>query len=735
MTELLKAFLRPLRSSLLPTAPPNVAQTTQERELERNVARMRGFTYLQSMDEVLTWDEGEEGEIQRASLPLIKKPPRPSKSLKGKGKDDKANTMIIHDFGNAYHPYESCNQIVEVNDPPFSLDTGQLRYCDLFVYFAHYLVSCPAPGWVDWCHGNGVRCLGTFIVEPQMGKEEMRGIFKRDVQGRFVVAGVLGRMARWVGFEGWIVNIEGTFGEEDWDVGLMVGFLEELRMYGDVVWYVRILIHFTIGNASFVGFILIESQRYDALTTTNKISHQNALTTLNLPFVLASTHFLTNYTWNPSLISSSLSLASKHNICPKNIYFGIDIWAQNRPHSFLHPRLTWPLFNGGGTNTGFAVGKCAEMGVSAGLFAPGWCWEHFSSTSDRRKIEDSLWRGIELDGSVKCECKAGFWGGDIHRTKEYLGNGIARWAEENVVGGKLGFWTEFERAFGFVVDESDGKKMVSQLGAQGIMPLRAEDGDRDRDIWWTVDDERPGILSIVAAKSSDGVESRRHLKLYKLGVRVEENTRLVVRYSRPPPSFAQSMSFRLKIHSSSGETEESIPLTEVGIDGVGLSHTLSTVEGHDATIMELGIIFIGNVVAEQELLRLTSLSIGSPSSFPSTSPIQVTNIQITPHGRAQCEHGRLTWHLSNLPERPSEIDYWSRITGSVAYFKIRIDGAMIGRAYGLEFVLPDAFVEKWKGEGIVVELCGVLFGGAKLEMVKVALSKGVGGIKDKVQLV
>ncbi|TLD31982.1 glycoside hydrolase family protein [Venturia nashicola] len=693
MTGLLKTLLRPLRNLVVSSSPPETAQTREEREIERNVARMRGFTYLKSMDEVLTWDEHEEEGRQRASLPLIR---RPGSVSRGGGEESKrAKTMVIHDFGMAYHEYESSDRVVEIEaeDLPFALDSGQLQFCERFIYFAHYLVSCPPPGWIEWCHVNGVECLGTFIIEPQTSQGEMARIFERDERGGFVVAGVLGRMARWVGFEGWIVNIEGTFGEEDWEVGSVVGFLEELK-------------------------------GYDAVTITNRISHQNALTPANLPFVLASSAFLTNYTWNPSSISSSLSLAHQHDLDSQNIFFGIDIWAQNRPHSFLHPRLTWPLFNGGGTNTGFAVKKCAEMGVSAGLFAPGWCWEHFSSTADRRKVEGSLWRGVELDESVKCDCKPGFWGGDVHRTWEYLGNGVTRWAEQSVVGSESGFWTVFERAFGVVANENGEKSIISQLAAQGIMPVRGEIGEK-KDIWWTINDEKPGILSVVAAASSDEETGQRYLKLYNLGVRVEEDTRLVVRYHRPHSSLPKSISFLLKIHVSSGETEELIPLPGADYKEDALCHTFSPTPSHDATITELGIVFSGNLAAEQDILQLTSLSIGSPTSFPRTSSIRITDVQIAICSREKWKHGRLSWSLSSFAEEPSRTDYWSRITGPIAYFEIRIDGAMIGRACGLNFVLPDVIVERWRSDGVAVDLCGVLFGGSRSERKRVWLGEAV----------
>lgn len=368
------------------------------------------------------------------------------------------------------------------------------------------------------------------------------------------------------------------------------------------------------------------------------------------------------------------------------------------------------------------------MGVSVGLFAPGWCWEHFSSTNDRKAAEQSLWRGVELDGGVKCDCKPGFWGGDVHRTREYLGNGVAQSAVEGLVGSEEGFWTEFERGFG-VVGEGEkavfgGKRFYSQLGAQGVLPVQAE--EEEKEIWWAVDYERSGFLSIVG-KSSTEETGQRYLKLYNLGIRVEEDTRLVIRYHRPRFSLPLSIAFLFRIHSSEGESQELVPLPVADLDDMPLSYTLSPVSGHYATITEIGITITGPLQSEQqkEALQISCFSIGSPSSFPSSSPIRISNIQLKIQGRDERKHGRLIWRLSHLPERPGEDDYWSEITGPIAYFEIGIDEAVVGRAYGLQFVLPDVIIDKWRGEGVVVEVCGVLFGGRKMGSVKVWLGEGV----------
>jgi endo-beta-N-acetylglucosaminidase D len=243
MTDSLKSLLRPLRNTILSSASPKETprQTPREREVERNLARIKGFTYLKSMDELLRWDESLEDPIQRSNIPLL---PRSSTEEGGKAK-----TMVVHDFGSAYHEYEANNACIGVEEEAFSLGGGgEMQSIEIFCYFAHYLVSAPPASWVNLCHRNGVKVLGTFIIEPQTPGEEVgRILLERDEDGAFIVVKKLGEIARWIGFEGWIVNIEGVFHDEVWNLDLMTGFLKELRESGIVVWYVEVLhaiIHF-----------------------------------------------------------------------------------------------------------------------------------------------------------------------------------------------------------------------------------------------------------------------------------------------------------------------------------------------------------------------------------------------------------------------------------------------------------------------------------------------------------
>jgi hypothetical protein len=269
--------------------------------------------------------------------------------------------------------------------------------------------------------------------------------------------------------------------------------------------------------------------------------------------------------------------------------------------------------------------------------------------------------------------------------------------------------------------------MHAQLGAQGIMPVVVE--DEEKEIWWNTSDAQPGRLSIIAAKSSGADSSQRYAKLYNLDIRVEKDTRLMVRYGCPQTGESISAGLLIKFHSTLGESQEFVQLPAEETSSFPLSetfsHELGPILGEGSTITELGGTITGPLSNEQEVLEITSISIGSPSSFPANEgEINIINIEITIKGQSQWKHGRLTWELHGVPGRQS--DWWSERTGPIAYFDVGIDGVAIGRAYGLEFVVPDCVLKRWQGEvGVLVVLIGVLYGGARMTKTQARLKDSI----------
>ena len=90
----------------------------------------------------------------------------------------------------------------------------------------------PPPTWVNSLHRNGVRALGTFLVEPQsinISKIiERKASSEYDGGWEYPMATQLVEMAEVYGFDGWLLNIEKTFPYTQWDYEKMLGFIGQL---------------------------------------------------------------------------------------------------------------------------------------------------------------------------------------------------------------------------------------------------------------------------------------------------------------------------------------------------------------------------------------------------------------------------------------------------------------------------------------------------------------------------
>ena len=234
-----------------------------------------------------------------------------------------------------YHDYESVRPPLIGEEMYFC---HYLQYVDTFVYFSHKLVSCPPPVWTNTLHRNGVKVLGTFIVEPQTADIE-RLLDRRD--GEFVVAKRLSTMAKIFGFDGWLLNIEKEF--PFWSADRMtslVQFIRDLKLLlgpeGKVIWY-------------------------DALTNRNEVEYQNGLSLQNIDFAIAASALFTNYEWTEIELNNAKINAQWHALDSTTIFFGIDVWAQNT--GMPGPkRVTYPPNGGGGTLTGLVSLKSLFTG-------------------------------------------------------------------------------------------------------------------------------------------------------------------------------------------------------------------------------------------------------------------------------------------------------------------------------------------------------------------------------------
>ena len=306
----------------------------EERREQRLHDVVEGFAYFDTFDELFNWALDDVHPVQQANTPLLK---RSAAAVYNQG-GPRAELALCHDYHGGYHDYESVRPEVLQKEP---YSCRYLQYVDTFIYFSHKLVCCPPPTWINLLHRNGVKVLGTFIVEPQTEDTER---MLECVNGEYTAARQLAAMANTLGFDGWLLNIEKEFSGHVQDLTLkLCGFIEDLKRHLNrdklVIWY-------------------------DALNTDNEVEYQNGLSTKNAVFARSANMLLTNYKWTMRDLQKSRAVAETNSISSSAVSFGIDVWAQNT--NMPGPsRITYPAKGGGGTNTGL-VSKSSLYSSSFG---------------------------------------------------------------------------------------------------------------------------------------------------------------------------------------------------------------------------------------------------------------------------------------------------------------------------------------------------------------------------------
>jgi endo-beta-N-acetylglucosaminidase D len=218
-----KDILRPIRDGyrhIFPT--PDTGPTPEERRKRRDQDQLKGFTYFDTFQQLEAWGAQESYPLQRANTPLL-----PRCTISNVEKEQRANVLLCHDYGGNYHDYESVQE-VSLDDEMYACE--YLQYVETFVYFSHKLVCVPPPTWTNTLHRNGVKSLGTILLEPQTKETErlLQHVDGRDSMA-FNLVRKLGDIAKHYCFDGWLVNIEKPFPMECWSPNILHDFLAQLR--------------------------------------------------------------------------------------------------------------------------------------------------------------------------------------------------------------------------------------------------------------------------------------------------------------------------------------------------------------------------------------------------------------------------------------------------------------------------------------------------------------------------
>ncbi|KAF2016630.1 glycoside hydrolase family 85 protein [Aaosphaeria arxii CBS 175.79] len=690
-----KDILRPIRDGYRHLFPsPDTGPTPEERERQRLLDSIRGFTYFDNFEQLKSWTEQSTDPIHRANTPLLRRSVIAESSGLGT-----ASIVLCHDYSGNYHTYEGVEQTA-VDEERYSCE--YLDYVDTFIYFSHKLACVPPPTWTNTLHRNGVQVLGTFLIEPQTQhtKELLHYILTTNsgIGGiHFPLASKLAAIAKHYGFDGWLVNIEKPFDRQDWDVNLLEAFLKQLRNE------------------------LIPERKliwYDAITISNKVDYQNALSSQNVLFTQACGNILTNYCWKERDALQSKELANQSGLSSRSISLGIDVWAQN-PSSFAHPRVTYPEDKGGGTNTGLAARKLAQIGLSIGIFAPAWTFEHFPGNG--RLVERMVWEGRGSLNGINCSC-----GNANVRHPPNRHHPIARYAQMYAAGGEHFFYTDFSRAFGTHDERASrhlysGKQLHSQVGSQSVLPpkLRSDAGEDQIESETNVLSHQLVDVSyqtqlevVVQSKGLDTCSSgsilERWLPLFRFDMPADGTLDIKITYQT---SFSRSDA-KVSFYLSFDEGIEHLNICK--------DHTQQFIkarvklQSHDQCRLKgLGVYLQSPVISDEaEVVRLLSICISLNSTKVSHIQPSIENVHVQTRGLGETKHTRLCWEYRSpgTISEPYSLPY-SEITGPCSHFLIKIDGMIVGKAYALEHPLGESILALMADQAVAVSVSGIGFDG------------------------
>lgn len=271
--------------------------------------------------------------------------------------------LLCHDFKDGYPEWEASADGVVGEDCPKDTEVWRFNhwaYVDIFVYFSHYCVTIPPVGYIQAAHRHGALVLGTLIFEWDSGAKELKKILV-SFKTRSRAASQLAAIARFYGFDGWLVNVEVELAGGSSAASDLAAFV------GDLTRATRKI----VGQVSEVIW-------YDSVTRDGSLNRQNELNQDNEQFFKAAGSIFTNYHWDRNApVRSAVKAGTRRT----DVFTGIDI----------HGRKT---YGGGGFQAHLALRAIKQGGTSAALFAPGWTVEKCPpNVKDPRELEERFWTG------------------------------------------------------------------------------------------------------------------------------------------------------------------------------------------------------------------------------------------------------------------------------------------------------------------------------------------------------
>ncbi|KAJ4828328.1 hypothetical protein Tsubulata_046325 [Turnera subulata] len=235
--------------------------------------------------------------------------------------DSRPRILVCHDMHGGYVD----DKWVQGGTNPDAYAIWHWYLIDVFVYFSHYLVTLPPPCWTNTAHRHGVKVLGTFITEGDVGRTICNKLLSTK-ESADMYADLLVELAVALGFDGWLLNFE---------IELDKGQIPILKEF---ISYLTQTMHSKVPGSLVIW--------YDSVTVDGELLWQNQLNDKNKLFFDNCDGIFVNYTWEEDYPKLSAAVAGdrKHDV-----YMGID--------------------------TNVALDVLKKDDVSAAIFAPGWVKE------------------------------------------------------------------------------------------------------------------------------------------------------------------------------------------------------------------------------------------------------------------------------------------------------------------------------------------------------------------------
>lgn len=184
---------------------------------------------------------------------------------------------------------------------------------DYFCYFSHEYITIPTLSWINAAHNNGVKVLGTVIVESSRGRRLLEEILQSKAYMMLIVEALV-LIAERCQFEGWLLNVECSLHES------------KIPMLKEFVDCLTIGMHQKVPH----GIVLW----YDSIIESGALRWQNELNEKNKLFFDVCDGILINYTWNEKNLEHTERILEEQGGDIYKVFIGIDVFGRGQLAKF-----------------------------------------------------------------------------------------------------------------------------------------------------------------------------------------------------------------------------------------------------------------------------------------------------------------------------------------------------------------------------------------------------------------